>query len=154
MPPLQQGSGWVLADQGLASIPPCNGAEPSHCYSESLFFPYILILLQATVFPVKLPPVSTNLSLPAVFFSILCTSLANVLSHSVSSCPSRCLRILSPSCAAGLYQNQPLAHARPQPGEEDCKQAPQSNPDCRHTSASCYEMLKTGMFFSRERGCS
>lgn len=149
-----------MADEGLDSIPPCNGAEPSHCSSKSLIFPYILIPFLITVFfpwnslNLLSIPVSTNMSLPAVLFSMLCTSLADVLSHSVSSRLSRCLRILSPSCAAGLCQNQPLAHARPQPGEEDCKWAPRSNSNCRHTSASCCEMLKTGMFFSRERRCS
>lgn len=53
-----------------------------------------------------------KLSLPDVFF---CISLANVLSHNVSSH----LKSLSPDCAAGLYHIQPSGHARPQPGDED-----------------------------------
>ena len=149
-----------MAGQGLASsIPPCNGAEPSRCSSESLFFPYVLILLQVSVFSVSFPqftvyPRLNKFVSVSVLFSTLCMSLANMLSRSISTCLSRYLRSLHLGCAAELYPDLPSAHTRLQPGEEDSKQASRSHSNCGHTSASCGQMLKAEMFFSRERRCS
>lgn len=55
MLPRQRGTGCILAGHGLVSVLPCTGAEPSCCSSKSLFFPYILIPFQVTVFPVEFP---------------------------------------------------------------------------------------------------
>lgn len=161
MPPPQQGTGWVLAGQGLASIPPCNRAEPLCCSSESFFFLYILIPFQVTVFPVKFPQFAVYPSLNKfvsaccfIFHALHVSNQPLEVSHNVSSRLSRYLGSLSLGCESGLYQNQPSVQARPQPREEDCEQALRSDSDCGHNSASCYEMLKTEMFFSRERRCS
>lgn len=144
-----------MAGHGLVSVLPCTGAEPSCCSSKSLFFPYILIPFQVTVFPVKFPQFTVYPSLNKlvsaccfIFHTLHIPSQCAFSQHLLTSQPLS--QEPKPGLCSWAISKPALAHAQTHPGEEDRQQDPQSDSACGHTSASCYEVLKTGTFFSHE----
>lgn len=148
MPPPQQGTGWVLAGQGLVSVP-YNGTEPSHCSSETLFFPYNFILSQVAVFPVKFPQFPVYPSLNKFVFAC-CFVFRAFPQHLLT--PQRLSWEPEPGLCSWAVSKPALSSSTPTAWAGGLQTS--SLEQLLTVGTPLPLVLKTEMFFSRECGCS